>query len=151
MIQRSRLPAIAILLIVLVTGVLFLGATRRATSADESQLRELQLAIAQPDAKPATWMLYADKLQQLHQYPRAVLAYHRILETDPYNRQARLQCANCILALNKADDLYSFLHATILVDPKLALNIFGRSDVSPYLAETRFQNLKAEAIAQSMD
>jgi tetratricopeptide (TPR) repeat protein len=151
MIQRSRTPAIAALLFVLVAGLFFLGAMRHPASADESQLAQLQLAVAQPDAKPATWLLYADKLQQVGQYPRAVLAYRRILETDPYNRESRLACASCLANMKKPDDFFSFMKATIQVDPKLALNIFGRPEVAGYLSEARFQALRAEAVAQSMD
>src|SRR5579862_6629828 len=123
MIQRSRTPAIATLLIVLIAGVLFLGANRRANSADVAQLAALQQAVAQPSAKAADWLRYGEKLQQLEQYPRAVLAYRRVLESDPYNKQARLECATVLAVMHKADDFYTFMDATIKVDPKLALNI----------------------------
>jgi len=111
----------------------------------------LQQAIMQSDATSETWIRYADKLFELGQHARAAVAYRRVLEGDPYNKQARLQCAMSLAALGRPDDFFTFLKATLLVDPRLTLNIMGRPEASSYLAEGRFQALQKEAVAQSLD
>ena len=151
MIQRPRIPAIATLLLVLAAGILFLMSLRKDASAADAQLAALQQAITQPDAPAEAWIRYADKLFALGQHARAAVAYKRVLEGDPYNKQVRLQCAMSLAALGKPDDFFTFLKATLLVDPRLTLNIMGRPEVSSYLAEARFQALQKEAVAQSLD
>lgn len=152
MVYHSRLPAIVTLLTVLALGAFPLAARRsRATVADESQLTALQLAIAEPDAKPQVWLLYGQKLQSLGRFAPAALAYRRFLESDPYNRQVLLQCANCLALVGQRDEFFSFMRNVVTSDPKLALEVLGRPDVQGYLAEERFQALHKEAVAQSMD
>lgn len=150
MIQRPRIPAIATLLLVLAAGTFFLMGMRKSGVTD-AQLAQLQHAVAAPDATPATWLRYADKLQESGQFPRAAIAYRRVLESDPYNKDARLQCALSLAKAGSADDTFSFLKATLLLDPRLTLNILGRPEVATFLAEARFQSLKKDAIAQSLD
>src|SRR4029079_4178269 len=99
MIQRPRIPAIATLLLVLAGGVFFLMTLRKDAAASDAQLAALQQAIAQPDAPAETWIRYADKLFAMGQHARAAVAYRRVLEGDPYNKQARLQCAMSLAAL----------------------------------------------------
>jgi tetratricopeptide (TPR) repeat protein len=151
MIQRTRTPAITALLIVLAVGYFFLVGLRRAGNAADAQLAELQLAIAQPDAKPAAWLKFADKLQQLGRYSRAVVAYQHVLENDPYNRDARLQCALSLALAGNPQEFYVFMQGLLQVDPRLTLNVLQRPEVSTYLAEGRFQSLQREALAQSTD
>jgi tetratricopeptide (TPR) repeat protein len=151
MIQRPRIPAIATLLLVLTAGVFFLYGLRKTSGATDAQLAELQHAVAAPDATPATWMRYAGMLQELGQHSRAAIAYRRVLEADPYNRDARLNCALCLARMSNADECFNFLRATLLLDPRLTLHILGRPEVATFLAEGRFQTLKKDAVAQSLD
>jgi tetratricopeptide (TPR) repeat protein len=150
MFQRPRLPAIATLLLVLVAGIVFLGFARRQGGVD-ADLAKLQRAVAQPDAKPADWLRFADKLQQTGRFAQAGVAYQRVLENDPYNREARLHCAASLAQAGNGDVFYGFLRSTLLVDPKLTLNILGRPEVGGYLGEQRFQVLQKDAVAQSLD
>src|SRR5262249_55195062 len=101
MIQRPRIPAIATLLLVLAAGILFLISLRKGGGAGDAQLAVLQQAITQPDAPTEAWVRYADKLFELGQHARAAVAYRRVLEGDPYNKQARLQCAMSLAALGR--------------------------------------------------
>jgi hypothetical protein len=150
MFQRRRLPAIATLLIVLVGGGIFLGLTRERGGSD-AELVKLQQKIAQPDAKSADWLRYADKLQRVGQLARAGAAYQRVLEGDPYNREARLSGALCLARAGNGDAFYGFMKSTLLVDPKLTLNILGRPEAGGYLGEERFVILQKDAVAQSLD
>ena len=149
---HSRLPAGITLLSVLILGAVPLLAQRGGRGgAEEAQLSELQVAIAQPDAKPAVWLQYGQKLQSVGRYAQAALAYRRFLENDPYDRQARLQCANCLVKVGDKDEFFVFMQSTLASDPKLTLEVLTRPDVQGYLAEGRFQSLHKESIAQSMD
>jgi hypothetical protein len=123
----------------------------RKTGVTDAQLAELQHAVAAPDAPPATRLRYAEKLQQLGQFSRAAVAYRRVLDGDPYNRDARLQCALSLARLGTPEEVFSFLRATLLLDPRLTLHILGRPEVGTYLADARFQALRKEAVAQSLD
>jgi tetratricopeptide (TPR) repeat protein len=151
MIQRPRIPAIATLFLVLTVGIFFLYGLRKTSGATDAQLAELQHAVAAPNATATTWMQYAGKLQELGQYPRAAIAYRRVLEGDPYNRDARLNCALCLAKIGNADECFTFLRATLLLDPRLTLHILGRPEVGGFLADARWQTLKKDAVAQSLD
>lgn len=149
--QRPRIPAIATLVLVLIAGIFFLGGLRKGGSAADAALAELQQKISVADAPPGVWIQYADKLQEHGQHSRAAVAYKRVLEGDPYNKHARLQCALSLAATKVSDEYYAFLRATLLVDPRLTQTIMGRPETAPYLAEERYQTLQKEAVAQSLD
>lgn len=151
MFQHSRLPAIIVLLGILAPGSVLLSARQGRGGADESRLGELKVAVAQPDVKPATWLLYAQTLQSLKKFPDAAWAYQQLLNVDPGNRQASLQAAVCLAQAGSRDEFYGFVKATIQSDPKLAVETLGRPECQPYLSEERFHALHTEAQAQSMD
>jgi Tfp pilus assembly protein PilF len=84
MLQHSRTPAAAILLATFLAGAAYIAGTRAdGSSAQHRSLAELEQAIANPDASTDTWLVYAQRLQQEERYDHAVLAYQRVLETDP--------------------------------------------------------------------
>ncbi|MEI8197570.1 MAG: hypothetical protein WCI73_16875 [Phycisphaerae bacterium] len=151
MFQQSRLPAVIVLLAILAPGGVMLLARSANGGADESRLAELKAAVAQYDAKPATWLLYAQTLQSLKKFPDAAWAYQQLLNIDPGNRQASLQAAVCLARADSRTEFYGFVKATILSDPKLAAEILGRPESQPFMADERFHALHAEALAQSMD
>jgi tetratricopeptide (TPR) repeat protein len=127
-----------------------------ANIAPNSQLDALKAAVEKPDPKPETWLKYAAALQSVKRYKEAAVAYDQVLKADPYQRDARLGCAFCRATLgqsNPADveGYYKFMRETIEVDPKTAKAIFERPEAAVYLAQARFQILKQDAIAGSMD
>jgi tetratricopeptide (TPR) repeat protein len=151
MIRRSRIPALIALLIVFAAGIFFLRTATKDASAQAAELTRLQLIIARPDAKPGDWFEYARHLRDAEQYTRAVAAYQRVLEIDPYHHDARLQCACCYGLLGNPDDLLRFMKSSLLVDPKLTLNLYERPEIASFINDSRFKSLKNDAIAQSMD
>jgi tetratricopeptide (TPR) repeat protein len=152
MIQRSRKPAVAVLLATFVAGAAYLHGTAAASrTADGPALAQLEVAIADPDATPETWLLYAQLLQQAGRFPHAAAAYQRVLEADPFSHVANLQCAVVLALAGDADQFYGFMNKLLLVDPRLALDIFGRPEAQRYLSADRFQTLFAQARVQSMD
>ena len=131
---------------------------RRGTAnvALESQLAALRSAVEKPDPKPETWLAYAQALKSRLDYKAAAVAFDQVLKADPYQRDARLGGAYCraILGQSNAGDVEKFLNFmrdTIAVDPKTAKAIFERPEVAVYLSQARFQTLKMDAIAGSMD
>jgi tetratricopeptide (TPR) repeat protein len=138
-------------------GVGMIFARRGAADvAQESQLAALKAAVEKPDPKPETWLAYAQALKSRLDYKAAAVAFDQVLKADPYQRDARLGGAYCraILGQNNAGDVENFLkfmRDTIAVDPKTAKAIFERPEVAVYLSQARFQTLKMDAIAGSMD
>jgi tetratricopeptide (TPR) repeat protein len=152
MIQRSRKPAVAVLLATCVAG----GAYLISTSAESRTptgptLAQLEVLIADPEAGAETWLLYAQRLQQSGRYAHAALAYQRVLEADPFSRTANLQCAVALALAGDADRVYEFLRHLVTVDPRLTQDIFGRPELRRYLGAERFGALQALARVQSMD
>jgi hypothetical protein len=146
MIQHSRKPAVAVLVAVIFASVLYVRNSHVVATANAgTDLSELERAITE------TWLLYAQRLQDAKRLDHAALAYQRVLADDPYNRMANLQCATLLAATGNADKFYSFMNNLLLVEPRMALDIFGRPEARPFLAEARFQNLQSQAQSQSMD
>jgi len=79
------------------------------------------------------------------------MAYDRVLELDPYSRVANLQCAAALARLGDADRLYEFVSSLTRLDPRLALDVFGRPELQRFQEADRFQELHQLAIAQSLD
>ncbi|MCG3149608.1 MAG: hypothetical protein PCFJNLEI_03073 [Verrucomicrobiae bacterium] len=152
MIQRSRKPAVAVLLATCVAGGAYLYTTAaESRTTDGPTLTELEVAIANPEASTELWMLYAQRLQQAGRLEHAVVAYHRVLENEPFSRTANLQCALVLAATGNAETTYAFLNHLVTVNPRLTQDIFGRPEVRRYLGAERFQTLLAQARVQSMD
>lgn len=114
-------------------------------------LAELEQAIANPDASTETWLQYGQCLQHERRYDHAVSAYQRVLETDPYSRNANFQCVAALALLGDGDRLHAFLVKLIQLDPRLALDVFARPELQPYLKQARFAQVHKQAIVQSMD
>ena len=152
MTQCSRKPAVAVLLAAVLAGTVYVWHSGAGTrTGDGAALAELEQAIARPDATTDTWLRYAQCLHQARRFDHAVMAYTQVLENDPYRRVANLQCAAALAQLGDADRLEEFVRRLVALDPRLALDVFGRPELQPYLAGERFQQLHKHAVAQSMD
>lgn len=127
------------------------GGTAAASDNDARSLADLQLLIAQPDADADLWRQYALRLQEDKQFDHAAQAYERVLQFDPYDRPAKLQCASVLALAGNAERLAQFMKQVIMLDPKLAVDIFTRPEMQTYLADSRFVALSQEAKVQSMD
>jgi tetratricopeptide (TPR) repeat protein len=150
--QRSRTPAGLILLLTFLLGAGYVWSTRVEGRVGTGQtLEQLEQAIANPDATTETWLHYAQCLQHERRYDHAVLAYQRVLETDPYSRAANFQCVAALALLGDGDRLHSFLVKLIQLDPRLALDVFTRPELQPYLKQSRFAEAHKQAVVQAMD
>jgi tetratricopeptide (TPR) repeat protein len=113
----------------------------------------LEKAIAGGENRPETWCAYAQRLTETSppRFAQAALAYRKVLEKDPYHRQARVGCALALAQAWNADELHAFLRELIYSEPKLAVDLFDRPECRAYLAKERFVSLQKEARAQAMD
>ncbi|MEI6084954.1 MAG: tetratricopeptide repeat protein [Verrucomicrobiota bacterium] len=152
MIQRSRKPALVVLLATFVAGAAYVSSTTTDSRvSDGPTLVQLEIAIGDADATAETWLLYAQRLQQAGRLTHAAAAYQRVLEADPCSHLANLQCAVVIAQTGDADRFHEFMSKLLLVDPRLTQDVFGRPEVQRYLSAERFQTLLAQARIQSMD
>ena len=148
-----RQPAGFVLLLILAIGatLAILDDRLLALSAGDAAMSELQQAIGQPDVPPGTWLKYARKLEQASRFDHAAAAYRKVLESEPFNRQARLSAATCLARAGKSAELLAFVDECVRMDPKLSLDIFDRPEVQPYMSDPRLAALAKEAQVQSMD
>jgi hypothetical protein len=156
--QRSRIPAVMMLLALMAFGVGMIFARRGSANAmtKESQVAALKAAVERPNPKPEAWLAYAQALKSRNEYKSAAVAYDQVLKVDPYQRDARLGGACCRAILGRGDtgtveSFKRFMEETIAVDPKTAKTIFERPEVLVYLEQPRFKALQQDAIAGSMD
>ena len=152
MIQHSRTPAAVVLLLTFLVAAGYVWNSRAADRVGHGPtLAQLEQAIANPEASTETWLLYAQRLQQEQRFDHAALAYQRVIETDPDSRTANLQCAAALAQLGDADRLHGFLSHLTQLDPRLALDVFGRPELQRYLKQAPFQSLLNQARIQSLD
>jgi tetratricopeptide (TPR) repeat protein len=155
--RRSRIPAVMMLLALLAFGLGMILARRgTADVTRDSELAALKSAVEKPDPKPEAWLAYAQALKSRRDFKLAAVAFDQVLRADPYQRDARLGGAYCRALLGQknprdADNFLHFMIDTVKFDPRTAKAIFERPEVAVYLAEARFQTVKNEAIAGSMD
>lgn len=146
-----RTPAAAVLLLAVLGGAYMLLGGAVAPGQGDMQLSDLERAIARSDADASAWFAYAAKLQGLNHYDSAALAYQRVLELEPYHRQAKLQAAIVLAQLGDAPRFLAYLSDLTLADPKLADDIFRRPETQAYLAQPAFSAMAREARSQAMD
>ena len=159
--HHPRLPATLVLLLTFAAGWAYLqSAGARDTGEDGPTLDQLELMIANPEAPAETWRLFAERLVAAGRHAHAATAYQRYLERDPYDRETRLRCAMALAhAASDAGQpvpteqahLLAFMQDMVLVDPKLAVDVFDRPELKLHLSDPRFQQTRTAAIIQSMD
>jgi len=145
-------PAATILTLALLAIAAYVAFTARAARTTEGpSLEQLELAIANPDAGSDTWMLYAQRLLQEKRYTHAAAAFQRVLENDPYSREANLGAASALALTKDRDALHAFLAHLLVIEPRLLLDFLGRPEAAPFMSEERFKLLHARSHAQSLD
>ena len=153
MIQRRRLPAIAVLLCGLVAGAVLLLWTARPGQArgTTSSLEQLERAIAKSDAGPDVWFDYAQGLSGAGRFLHAEMAYRQVLQRQPTHKQAQFELA-CLLAREgKSEEFYAAMRDMVITEAKMAVDVFGRPECQKYLDAPRFEALVNEAKMQVMD
>jgi tetratricopeptide (TPR) repeat protein len=141
--HHPRLPAAAILAAFALLGGLYAAAPA------------LRRALAPRDAGSAaaagTWFARAEALRAAGDPARAAEAYARVLEREPYHREARFRRAWCLAAAGDKEAFYAVMSELAVSDAKLAVDLFEAPVAKAWLAEPRFAELVKEARAQSLD
>ena len=150
--QRSRLPALLMLLAVLAFGSGMVLARRgNANVAREADLAKLEAAAGASTARGEDWVRYGQALQTCGRLADAIVAFDQALKINAYDRDALLGGGTCRARMGNSKTFLDFMEATINVEPKTAVAIFGRPEAASYLSDTRGQRLKSQADAGAMD
>lgn len=146
-----RLPSLFVLLIVVGAGALYLHRYGRANGTGGQGLEALEKIIQKGKADKETWLSYAEALSAAGKFDRAAQAFKKVLEIEPSHRQAKVGCALSLAQAAKADDLYAYVKDLVFSEPKLAMDLLERPELSTYMSDARFEALQKEAKAQAMD
>jgi hypothetical protein len=156
-VKYARWPAALVLL----TSLLFAGAyainTRKgASSAMGTGGTPLDMAgseksIAAGHADSRTWFAYAEQLRADGKSKLAADAYLRVLEKEPYQREARFWVAVCLADSAHAPQLEAYMEQLALSEAKLAVEVFQRRELAPYMSLPRMSALFDQAKDQARD
>lgn len=111
----------------------------------------MERAIASGHVSTDLWLTYGQKLLDQGQFLRSAAAYQQVLLTQPFNRTARFQGALALAQGGNRDALHAFLRNLVYSEPKLAVELFDRKELSACAADPRFDALEKEARSQAMD
>jgi tetratricopeptide (TPR) repeat protein len=149
--RYHRLPSFLVLLIVVGAGSLYMHRYGRANGNGGRGLEALEKIIQKGKADKETWFSYAEALSDAGKYDRAAQAFKKVLELEPSHRQAKVGCALSLAQATKTDELYSYVKDLVFSEPKLAMDLLERPELSTYMSDARFAALQKEAKAQAMD
>jgi hypothetical protein len=148
--RHSRIPAILILVASIGLGYAYLRKAR-ADARPAGGLEALEAKIQSGKADKKDWLDYAAALNDAKKYGQAAQAYKKVLELEPYHRQAKFEVALALANAGDKDGLAHFLRDLVYAEAKLAVDLFERREMKPYLEDPQFQGLQKEARAQAMD
>ncbi len=145
--QHNRIPAITIILagcvLCLLLGFIF-------TDDTEVNFDELEKAVTKTDDSKV-WMQYARALSSLERHQHAAQAYQQILQKQPYNNQARYQCALALARSGDGEGYFRYMQNLVLTYPQMATELFAQPEGQRFLTQDRFRALAREARVQAVD
>jgi tetratricopeptide (TPR) repeat protein len=149
--RYRRWPSILVLLVAAGLGTYYLRSLKAAGAGSGDSLEQLEKQIAQGHSDAKIWYSYAQRLTEAKRFEQASLAYRKVLDKEPSNRQAKFGCALSLAQAGNADEFYNYMHDLAYGEAKLAIEIFDRRECQPWLKDARFAGLQKEAKAQAMD
>jgi tetratricopeptide (TPR) repeat protein len=145
--RHNRIPAIAIILTAcvscLVLGFIF-------TDDTKVDFDKLERTVAKTDDSKV-WMQYAQALESRNRYQHAAQAYRKVLQIEPYNNQARYQCALALARSDDEDAYFQYMQNLVLTYPQMATELFAQPECQRFLTQNRFRVLAREARVQAFD
>jgi tetratricopeptide (TPR) repeat protein len=146
MLQYPRIPALIALAVTVALGVTFFWLiSAQGDAMSSSDARHSTTADA------ATWFFYGERLREAGRFTHAAQAYKKVLETEPYHREARFHCALSLAQAGDADKFMEFMDDVTRNFAKMAVDIFERREVAGYLSQPRFQEMRRDAQNLAMD
>lgn len=158
--QYPRKPALIVLLVATVLGVVYVSAWGKIEQLWKKQpggqsVEALETKIAEQrkagGVTAATWHAYADALVEAKQYSKAAAAFKELLLIEPFQRDAKFQCGLSLALAGDSDAFYNFQKDLVYGEAKLAVELFDRPETQKYRSEKRFADLVNEAKNQAMD
>jgi tetratricopeptide (TPR) repeat protein len=150
-----RLPALLVLVVATAAGAVYVKVSGKANGTGTAKLEELAKTIGdKDDAK--TWETYGELLSKASppRFDQAALAYGKVLEKEPDNRNAKVHRAMALAQVAGdagANEFYNYMRSIVYSEPKLAMELLERQECKPHLSQARFVALAKEARAQAMD
>jgi alkyl sulfatase BDS1-like metallo-beta-lactamase superfamily hydrolase len=155
-VKHARLPA---------AGTLFAAALLAAVYALTSGWRDASPALATASGQEAggpaaatrygssarALLAHADQLRAEGSFGPAADAYCRVLDEEPYNREARFWTAICLAGAGDEARLEAFMDQLALSEAKLAVELFQRSELAPFADSPKMAALLEQARDQAKD
>lgn len=136
-------------------GACYLGADvyaqREHRLALAQELEFLEKQIAQGNTNAATWLRYAQGLAEDGKFHQAAQAGRKVLNIQPYHREARIAVALYLARANDRTGLLDYMRGLTYEDAKMAVDLFDRQELAPWSGDEAFIALRREARQQSMD
>ena len=110
---------------------------------------ERSIAAGQADGR--AWFAYAEQLRAEGKFRLAAEAYQRATEKEPYHRESRFWTAVCLATVGDVPRLQAFMEQLAASEAKLAVEIFQRGELAPYLQAPAMARLLQEARDQAKD
>ncbi len=139
-----------VLLLIASIGAVYFHRHGRANGTGEG-LEALELVIHKGKADKEIWLRYAEALSTGGKFDRSAQAYKKVLELEPFHRQAKFGCALALAQAKNTDELYQFVKDLVFAEPKLAMDLLDRPELMSFMSDKRFPALQREAKAQAMD
>ena len=149
--RHNRIPALLILLLAACAGAAYLRQANRAANRPRPALEVLEAKIKAGNADTKDWHDYAAVLDGAGKHAQAAQAYRKVLELEPFNRQVKIDYVVALANAGDKDGLAHYLKDLVYAEAKLALELFERKELKPYLAYAEFETFQKEARAQAMD
>lgn len=111
--------------------------------------RERSIVAGRADA--GTWFAYAEQLRAEGKPAMAADAYQRVLEKEPYHREARFWTAVCLAESANTQRLEKYMEKLVSGEAKLAVEIFQRRELAPHMSSPRMSALLEQARDQARD
>jgi tetratricopeptide (TPR) repeat protein len=120
------------------------------TDDTEVDFDELEKTATKTDDSKV-WMQYAQVLFSLGRHQHAAQAYHKVLQKQPYNNQARYQRALALAQSDDEDAYFRYMQNLVLTYPQMATELFAQPECQRFLTQDRFRSLAREARVQAVD
>jgi Tfp pilus assembly protein PilF len=154
--QHSRKTSGIALVATLAAGLTALAATGqfRGNSGVNGSIDQLERAISAGHGDVATWAAYGAALQGEKRFDHAAQAYQRALDLQPDPGAVQKIRFNAALSLGQAGDadkFFAFFSHLTTTDPKQAVDVLERPELTTMHSDARWAPAASSARAQAAD
>lgn len=156
-VKYTRWPAAVVLLTSLLLAGAFAVSAIHGTSSKAgsggtpADMTRCETSIVTGHADTRTWFAYAEQLRAGGKPMPAADAYQRVLDKEPYHREARFWTAICLADSGNVPQLEAYMGRLVLSEAKLAVEVFHRRELAPYMTSPQISALLEQAKDQARD